>query len=303
MDPTGPRITAAVPVYGVSAEQVVHCARSIASALDEADELFLVFDGPQPYRIEELSLPPAARSLSNVNRLGLVGNWNRCLELGTGNAVHLMHADDEIGRGFYAAVRAAIRQWPKCRLVLAGADSGPVLLESDMAAHLLLASDRPPVGSAVYVRSENSQVSFSPKYPYCPDEELLPRLALEGGLALIPRDLYRETRWEGQARFSTWLQPDFVEVYWAARFDGFRGYSPSVREVALAGTRSAVVSVCASLIRLGRPDMARIHLRALRRLDARVWRSPRVLAATALAVSPGGRTALRVADALRGYRG
>jgi hypothetical protein len=298
-----PSITVVVPVFGVSRERVVECARSIDSAIGAMDELFLVFDGPQPYAVENLSLPARANTLMNAHRLGLVDNWNRCLSLGSGDAVHLMHADDQIGQEFYSAVRGAIRRWPKCAFVLAGGDNGPLLLEADPAARLLLGRFRPPVGSVVYVRTGSSQTSFSTAYPYCPDEELLPRLALGGGVALIPRRLYRETKWEGQARFSTWQQPDFVEVYWRARIDSVRGYPPSMREVALIGSRSAVVSVCAYLIRSGKTDVARTHLQALRRLDPRAMRSPRVLAVTALAASRMGRVVLQVVDMVRGYRG
>jgi hypothetical protein len=296
-----PRITVAIPVYGVSGEQLVQCARSADAALDAADDLFLVLDGPQPYRVDELPLPARAKVIYHAERLGLVGNWNRCLTIGEGEAVHLLHADDKVDLRFYGAVREALRCWPACAFVMAGPTNTPVLLESDSAARYLLARTCSPVGSVVYVRKDGGQpASFSAAYPYCPDEELLPRLASRGGVALIPSCLYQQSTWPGQARYSTWERPDFVDVYWTARRDGVRGYPMTVQEFAMAATRSRVVSVCAHLIRSGQADMAITHLRALRRLDPGASRSLRVMEARLLAAAPAGAWLLRAVDIMRG---
>ena len=291
-----PRITVAIPVYGVSGEQLVQCARSADAALAATDDLFLVLDGPQPYRVHELPLPARAKVKYNAQRLGLTGNWNRCLTLGEGEAVHLLHADDQVDPGFYGAVREALRRWPTCAFVMAGPTNAPVLLESDSAARYLVARTGSPVGSVVYVRSVGGQpASFLAAYPYCPDEELLPRLASRGGVALIPNCLYRESTWPGQARYSTWERPDFVDVYWTARRDGVRDYATSVQEFATAETRSMVVSVCAHLIRSGQADLARTHLRALRRLDRGASGSLKVMAARFLAAAPAGASQVGLA--------
>jgi hypothetical protein len=200
-------------------------------------------------------------------------------------------------------VREALRCWPACAFVMAGPTNTPVLLEPENAARYLVARTCSPVGSVVYVRKDGGQpASFSAAYPYCPDEELLPRLASRGGVALIPSCLYRESTWPGQARYSTWERPDFVDVYWAARRDGVRGYATSVQEFAMAETRSSVVTVCAHLIRSGQADLALTHLRALCRLDPRASRSLKVLAARVLAGSPAGAGLLRARDFMRGRR-
>jgi hypothetical protein len=290
-------------VYGVSAEQLLRSARSADAALEPTDELFLVLDGPQPYLVEELVLPARATVMQNPERLGLVGNWNRCLALGTGEAVHLLHADDEVAVPFYQSARDAMVRWPNAAFVIAGSGGEPFLLEGDAAARYLLSRRTRPVGSVVYARNGKPPIVFSSEYPYCPDEELLPRLASNGGIALIPAALYRETTWEGQARFAVWERPDLVDVYWRARIDGVRSYGPSVKAVAIAETRAAVLSVCAHLLRAGKIALVRTHLRALSRLDAGASTSLRVLVAKGLAASRAGPRLLSAIDAVRGHSG
>jgi hypothetical protein len=300
-DLTSPRLTVAIPVYGVTGEQLVRCARSADAALGATDDLFLVLDGPQPYRVEELHLPARAKVLSHAERLGLAGNWNRCLALGAGEPIHLLHADDEVDLHFYEAVREALRCWPECAFVMAGPTRTPVLLEPDSAARLLVSRRCPAVGSAVYVRNAGRQpIQFSAAYPYCPDEELLPRLASRGGIVLIPGHLYRERSWAGEARFATWERTNFVDVYWNARRDSVHSYAMSVQGFAMAETRSVVVTVCAHLIRSGKAELALTHLRVLRRLDPDASRSLKVMAARFFAAVPAGAAFLRAVDVMRG---
>lgn len=298
------RVTVVIPVFGVTPNQLSRCLRSVETALGTRDELIVVFDGAPPYAVEKLSIPSSASVIVNPARLGLVANWNRCMTLGTGEAVHLMHADDEVGPQFYPNVHEAYRRWPDSAFVAAGASPGTMAsMESVAAARFLLSGSRPPVGSVVYHRADVEWQPFSDAYPYCPDEEALPKLAYRRGIALVARELYRETTWDGQTRFATWHRDDFVDVYWTARMDGVGMYPASVREFARTETRARVISVCAYLIRVGDTRMASSHLRALRRLDPGSTALVRVMMATALASVPGGRALIRLSDLFRGRHG
>ncbi|MCI0335146.1 MAG: glycosyltransferase [Planctomycetes bacterium] len=55
----------------------------------------------------------------NPSNLGMVGNFNACLRLARGELVHLLHADDFIRLGFYAAVEARMPQSPEAELCAA----------------------------------------------------------------------------------------------------------------------------------------------------------------------------------------
>lgn len=48
----------------------------------------------------------------NPRRLGIAGNWNRCLELARGRLVHILHQDDFVRAGFYARVEAGLAAHP-----------------------------------------------------------------------------------------------------------------------------------------------------------------------------------------------
>lgn len=299
-----PAITVVVPVYGVTADQLLRCVEAAAAALSPSDELIVVFDGPPPYNASTLALPTSAKVVTNPHRLGLAANWNRCLQLGTHELIHLMHADDHVSKAFYSVVRGAFARWPNRAFAVAGAPTGSVLtVEPDVIVRLLLSKDRPPVGSVVYHRADVDAEPFSRAYPYCPDEETLPRLAADRGAILVGRDLYAESVWDGQARFSTWREADFARVYWDARMSGVRGCSHSLREFAKRETRARIISVCGHLIRVGETELARAHLRALRRLDSGASLTYRVAAATAMAQLPGGQGLLLAVDRLRGHRG
>lgn len=297
-------VTVVIPVYGATPDQLSRCLRSVETARGSQDELIVVFDGAPSYAVEELPIPSTASVIVNPARLGLVANWNRCITLGTGEAIHLMHADDEIGPQFYRDVREAYRRWPDRAFVAAGASPGTMAsMESVAAARFLLSGSRPPVGSVVYQRADVDRQPFSDAYPYCPDEETLPKLAYRRGIALVASELYRETTWDGQTRFATWHRDDFVDVYWTARMEGVGMYPASVREFARTETRARVISVCAHLIRVGDARTASSHLRALRRLDPGSTGLVRVMMAAALASVPGGRSLMRVSDLFRGRRG
>jgi glycosyltransferase involved in cell wall biosynthesis len=55
----------------------------------------------------------------NPGNLGMVGNFNACLRLARGELVHLLHADDFIQPGFYAAIEARMRQHPEAEVCAA----------------------------------------------------------------------------------------------------------------------------------------------------------------------------------------
>ncbi|MFM8735844.1 MAG: glycosyltransferase [Pirellulales bacterium] len=46
-------------------------------------------------------------------RLGISGNWNRCIELARGHLVHLLHQDDQVLPGFYRRMAQAFADAPR----------------------------------------------------------------------------------------------------------------------------------------------------------------------------------------------
>ena len=76
--------------------------------------------------VDDASTPGLTRSLVRTadpdgrvelveyeQRLGLAGNWNRAIALACGELVHLLHQDDYVRPGFYAAIDRGFRAAPE----------------------------------------------------------------------------------------------------------------------------------------------------------------------------------------------
>jgi hypothetical protein len=67
-------------------------------------------------------LAPEAEGRIEVHRqprnLGLIANWNACIQLSRGELLHILHADDYVRPGFYQAVAAAFAGAPNADLCL-----------------------------------------------------------------------------------------------------------------------------------------------------------------------------------------
>jgi glycosyltransferase involved in cell wall biosynthesis len=57
------------------------------------------------------------RIVRNPNRLGMVANWNRCLELASGEWIKFLHQDDELAPECVEAMVAAVKQHPEERII------------------------------------------------------------------------------------------------------------------------------------------------------------------------------------------
>jgi glycosyltransferase involved in cell wall biosynthesis len=80
--------------------------RSLVAAVDNTGRVEIHADGP---------------------RLGISGNWNRCIELARGHLVHLLHQDDLVLPGFYGRMEQAFMKVPQigmafCRSLLVDGD-------------------------------------------------------------------------------------------------------------------------------------------------------------------------------------
>jgi hypothetical protein len=238
----------------------------------------------------------------------MVASWNACLDLASGELVHIMHADDRVARGFYASARAALSANPQVGVVATGSGGGEVgprlhkraqVLTRSETLRLLMGAKKPDAGAFVLRRSVVADARFSPRFPYCPDEEYFARLAGASGLAYIPADLYMAGSHAGQARFATWARPDFVDVYIDARMAAAYALGDRHSNYAQQETALRIVSVCAVLLQMNQRQIASRHLsRLCERLPiAGSMNHVRLMAA--LLKFPRGKHAMHVARILR----
>jgi glycosyltransferase involved in cell wall biosynthesis len=101
---TEPRLTVAIPTFNGRR----HLAEAVRSILAQAEAPFELLvcddrsDDGTPDLVRSLA-GDTARVELNPERLGLAGNWNRCVELSTTPLVAVFHQDDVMSPGHLAA--------------------------------------------------------------------------------------------------------------------------------------------------------------------------------------------------------
>lgn len=141
---------------------------------------------------------------------GMIGNWNTCLARSTGEWVHILHDDDEVSPGFYATYEELIAQYPQAvvgggaailmnEAGVAGGIShqifwnrpGPI---PDFLAHCAIMPRFAPTAIVARRSAYEAVGGFTAELRYCPDWEMVFRLARHGEAigTIRPFCLYRE---------------------------------------------------------------------------------------------------------------
>lgn len=173
--------------------------------------------------------------------LGMVGNWNYCLGVGSNDWICMVHDDDQLLPSALAAIRHVVAASPPALIahaeweggfldrishVLRGSNfRGKHFFAADGAPGLeaVSVSDRPPGADAV-LRAEfcpsgvtihrsivNRIGGFDPQFKYSADMEYFARVCAEAPSSIIhsPRIL-KYVRHEQQYSIETWRQADFL---------------------------------------------------------------------------------------------
>jgi len=104
-----PRFSVMIPAFEPDA-RLGAALKSVLCQAPPADrmQIVVVDDASPAGTVERLvrSIDPSGRVevVSHDRRLGLAGNWNRAIALARGHLVHLLHQDDAVHEGFYAAI-------------------------------------------------------------------------------------------------------------------------------------------------------------------------------------------------------
>ena len=109
-----PRFSVMVPAFEPDARLRDSLESVLSQALPATEmQIAVVDDASTPGTVERLvrSIDPSGRVdvVSHGHRLGLAGNWNRAIALARGHLVHLLHQDDAVRPGFYAAIDRGFR--------------------------------------------------------------------------------------------------------------------------------------------------------------------------------------------------
>jgi GT2 family glycosyltransferase len=118
-----PPITVAIPTCN-GARHLAEALRSIVAQEGVAFDLVVSDDRSDDatFEVVRAEAGDRARVAVNAERLGLAGNWNRCVALSATPLVAIFHQDDRMGPGHLAAHVAAAAGRPDAGLVCSAAD-------------------------------------------------------------------------------------------------------------------------------------------------------------------------------------
>ena len=198
---------------------VHNCADYLARALPEVlaqlagrddAEIIVVDDASSddPARVVEQLGGGRVQYRPNPTHLGAIGTFNRCLDLATGELVHLLHGDDEVLPGFYLTMEHALSD-PEavaavCRVEDVDAHGSPTYTTRSYrkgtgvwsnALDALAVSNRVRAPGIVARRAAYEQVGgYRSDLPHAADWEMWARLAAHGPIVFVDQVLARYRR-------------------------------------------------------------------------------------------------------------
>jgi len=210
---SGPLVSICIPTYN----QERFLARALESVLCQSYPHFelLVVDDCSTDRTREVALEfasqdPRIRFLANRANLGMVANWNRCLEIARGEYVKFLFGDDlltspdalrrmvevlEVGRdvSLVASARTVIDEGGGLLETLKGFPDGARIPGKELIKSCLdnLITEHNPIGepSAVMFRRDSAKRGFDPRYRQLVDLEMWFHLLEQGVFAYVGEPL------------------------------------------------------------------------------------------------------------------
>lgn len=153
----------------------------------------------------------------NSMNVGMAGNWTKCVEHARGEWVLILHADDYVAPGFFAAVEAALTECPDAdmcvvRSLIVDAQGQPERLArrlhktgEELSIWDLAYGNEYYTPGVVVRRSAYERVGgFSPALAYVPDGEMWLRVLAQGKGVYVNEPLarYREAAGNTTSRLS-----------------------------------------------------------------------------------------------------
>ncbi len=209
-----------IPAYN-SGPFILEAVQSVLSQSVADLELIVIDDAsdrPTEAELDSVS-DPRLRVVRNARNLGLVGNWNRCLETAQGDPIVIFHQDDRMRRGFLASGLAALDQHPEAGFVFGNIETidadgallgghwspevlptGDAFIAGEDLTRLLLAHGNVIPCQTVIARSETYAKAgrFDSSLEYAPDLEMWFRFARHSGAVYLARPLVEVRRHDGQ---------------------------------------------------------------------------------------------------------
>jgi cellulose synthase/poly-beta-1,6-N-acetylglucosamine synthase-like glycosyltransferase len=278
-----------IPYYGKGEYLLQAVRRMLAQNVPEKLHNVTVFDdcSPDPAtRYIPASWQARCSVIRNPTNVGMVPNWNACLQYGTRECVHLPHGDDLLDPSFLSLVLPIFKHHPEVGLVHTNYRPlfsrrtstrywGALLRRQQQRGNDIVffeAGDEAVrhvmqgviCSSAILRRNAVLDVGlFREDLPYSSDEEYWARVASRWGVAYVPEPLTTYRYHSSNHQLKTWLAPDFWSNMLATRQARYAHLvSPTRNEFSaetLATARLAT-GIALKLLASGYVDDARTYL-------------------------------------------
>ena len=114
-----PNFSVMLPTYEPG-EKLQMALLSVLEQASESTQIAVVDDGSRRSDVRRLVAAVDKKGRVEIHadgpRLGISGNWNRCIALARGHLVHLLHQDDRVLPGFYRRMEQAFAKAPQIGL-------------------------------------------------------------------------------------------------------------------------------------------------------------------------------------------
>jgi glycosyltransferase involved in cell wall biosynthesis len=218
-------ITIAIPYYsGFSYFQA-----ALQSALQQSisDYKILVVDNSADDQVKAYVESLGQRRINyhkNPTNLGMIGNFNRCLNLASTELVVILHADDELDRDYCKSVQAAAKDYPEAvgffcaatiidekgkrkfsfadyvKTWLIPSTKEVIKIEGDIGASSLMRGNYIFAPTLCFRKCRLGDRRFAEKWKQVLDLDLVTRVLIEGEhLVGLPQSRYRYRRHGGNA--------------------------------------------------------------------------------------------------------
>ena len=181
------------------------------------------------------------RFVRNEKRLGVSGNFNRCLEISRGELVHILHGDDFVAAGFYREIEALAARFGDCafyatRSTIIDEDGNVKATSEDLAAFELPTTDVSGIVMAQPFRTPSVVVrrsfyerhgGFALDLVHCADWEMWVRAIRLGSGVTSPEALafYRTFEGNDSSRLVRTGEAIRDHMRIADRYENFPGFN------------------------------------------------------------------------------
>ena len=213
---SGPKISVAIPVFNRT-QLLREAVESVLVQKAENVEILIV-DNASVQDVYGAVSSYVERGLvkfiRNERNIGMVANWNRCLQLATGDIINVLHSDDRLEEDAIQRAQACFEQYRDLGLVYSDDCPRTIYMPAGPAAARRLC-DGGHNASSVFIarRCIKSCGVYHEDLKYSADEEYYPRIAAQFGIICVKPPLAHVRNHAGRGMMETWREKDLVDQF------------------------------------------------------------------------------------------